>query len=127
GRSRSASPIGSRLRSRRAPARTSKRVPGSSTTRVANAPMPRESSSCCPNEWRALRSAPISATAPVTFGGPMSVPEVDIDEVARGRGEGVLLIDVRQPEEYDAGHVPGARLIPLSEVGLRVREVPTDE
>jgi rhodanese-related sulfurtransferase len=57
----------------------------------------------------------------------MSVPEVDIDDVARGRAEGVLLIDVRQPEEYDAGHVPGARLIPLSEVGLRVREVPTDE
>jgi rhodanese-related sulfurtransferase len=55
----------------------------------------------------------------------MSVPEVDIDEVARGRDEGVPLIDVRQPEEYDAVHVPGARLIPLSEVGFRVREVPT--
>ncbi|MDQ6928701.1 MAG: rhodanese-like domain-containing protein [Actinomycetota bacterium] len=55
----------------------------------------------------------------------MSVPEVDIDELARGRDEGVPLIDVRQPEEYDAGHVPGARLIPLSEVGLRVAEVPT--
>lgn len=57
----------------------------------------------------------------------MSVPEVDIDDVVRGRDEGVVLIDVRQPEEYDAGHVPGARLIPLSEVGLRVAEVPTGE
>ncbi|HUQ62449.1 MAG TPA: rhodanese-like domain-containing protein [Acidimicrobiales bacterium] len=56
---------------------------------------------------------------------PPTVPEVDLDEVARGRDQGVPLIDVRQPEEYDAAHVPGARLIPLSEVGLRVTEVPT--
>lgn len=55
---------------------------------------------------------------------PPSVPEVDVDEVARGRDDDVPLIDVRQPEEYDAGHVPGARLIPLSEVGLRLAEVP---
>lgn len=56
---------------------------------------------------------------------PPAAPVVDVDETARGRDEGVPLIDVRQPEEYDAGHVPGALLIPLSEVGLRVAEVPT--
>lgn len=55
----------------------------------------------------------------------MSAPEVDIDDVAQGRDDGVPLIDVRQPEEYVAGHVPGARLIPLSELGLRLADVPT--
>ena len=28
--------------------------------------------------------------------------------------EGMTLIDVREPAEYEAGHIPGARLIPLS-------------
>jgi rhodanese-related sulfurtransferase len=32
---------------------------------------------------------------------------------------------VRNPDEYEEGHVPGAVLIPLSEVGERVDEVPT--
>jgi lipoyl(octanoyl) transferase len=41
--------------------------------------------------------------------------------------EGAPLIDVRQPDEYDAGHVPGARRISLAEVALRVGEVPRDE
>lgn len=36
------------------------------------------------------------------------------------------MIDVRQPDEYDAGHVPGARLIPLAEVGMRVQEIPAE-
>jgi rhodanese-related sulfurtransferase len=55
-----------------------------------------------------------------------SVPEVDVDELDRARGEGSPVIDVRQPDEYDAGHVPGARLIPLAEVGMRAHEVPTE-
>lgn len=57
---------------------------------------------------------------------PPSAPQVDIGDVARGRDEGIPLIDVRQPDEYDAGHVPGAVLIPLSEVALRISEVPRD-
>jgi rhodanese-related sulfurtransferase len=56
---------------------------------------------------------------------PASVPEVNVDDLERGHAEGVPLIDVRQPQEYDAGHIAGARLIPLSEVALRVGEVPT--
>ena len=37
-----------------------------------------------------------------------------------------MLIDVRQPEEYEAGHVPTARLLPLQELPDRVAELPTD-
>lgn len=32
----------------------------------------------------------------------------------RGRGEELLLIDVREPLEYELAHVEGARLLPLS-------------
>ena len=38
-----------------------------------------------------------------------------------------FLLDVREPWEYLAGHVPGARLIPLGELGERITEVPRDQ
>src|SRR6184192_3483183 len=37
-----------------------------------------------------------------------------------------FLLDVREPWEYAAGHVPGAQLIPLGELEQRVSEVPRD-
>ncbi len=37
-----------------------------------------------------------------------------------------FLLDVRQPEEYHAGHITGAVLIPLSELRARVEELPHD-
>ena len=37
-----------------------------------------------------------------------------------------FLLDVREPWEYRAGHVPGAELIPLGELEQRVNEVPRD-
>jgi len=57
---------------------------------------------------------------------PPEVPEVDLDQLDGARAQGAPVLDVRQPEEYDAGHVPGARLIPLSEVARRVGEVPAE-
>ena len=38
---------------------------------------------------------------------------------------GVPLVDVREQDEWDAGHAPQAQLLPLSELGSRVGEVPT--
>ena len=46
----------------------------------------------------------------------MEVPEIDVDELARLHAGGVKLVDVREPDEYDGGHVPGAELIPLATV-----------
>jgi rhodanese-related sulfurtransferase len=54
------------------------------------------------------------------------VPEVDVDALEAATAAGAPVIDVRQPDEYEAGHVPGARLIPLAEVAARVGEVPAD-
>ena len=57
----------------------------------------------------------------------MSTPEVSVDELAAARAAGLIpLIDVRQPEEYEAGHVPGAKLIPLADVVARTGEVPSE-
>jgi rhodanese-related sulfurtransferase len=37
------------------------------------------------------------------------------------------LIDVRQPGEYEAGHLPGARLIPMAELDQRLGELDRDK
>ncbi len=37
---------------------------------------------------------------------------------------GVIVLDVRPAEEYGAGHIPGARSIPLAELRARLRELP---
>lgn len=39
---------------------------------------------------------------------------------------GALVIDVRQPEEYADGHIPGAVSIPLRELAANVDKIPTD-
>lgn len=51
---------------------------------------------------------------------------VDIEQLEKARAEGVPLVDVREAHEYVAGHVPGAILIPMSEIVERVDEVPAD-
>ena len=38
-----------------------------------------------------------------------------------------LLLDVRQPEEYEAGHIPGAMFIPLGELEARQEELERDK
>jgi rhodanese-related sulfurtransferase/rubrerythrin len=38
-----------------------------------------------------------------------------------------LLLDVRQPEEYEDGHIPGAMLIPLGELEARHEELERDK
>ncbi|GAB6877542.1 rhodanese-like domain-containing protein [Thermaerobacter litoralis] len=42
-------------------------------------------------------------------------------------GNTPLIIDVREPDEYAGGHIPGARLLPLSQVPVRYRELPADQ
>lgn len=37
-----------------------------------------------------------------------------------------LVIDVRQPSEYEEGHIPGAVNIPLRELGANIDKIPTD-
>lgn len=52
--------------------------------------------------------------------------EIDVAQLAELQSDGAWVLDVRQADEYEAGHVPGARLIPLDQLGARHQEVPTD-
>jgi rhodanese-related sulfurtransferase len=55
------------------------------------------------------------------------VAAIDVKELRRrlaGDEPKPFLLDVREPWEYLAGHVPGAQLIPLGELEQRVAEVP---
>jgi rhodanese-related sulfurtransferase len=54
------------------------------------------------------------------------IPEIDVEELAARLASGAELIDVREPTEYEEAHVPGAQLLPLSELAERVDEVPLD-
>ncbi|MBP1183027.1 rhodanese-related sulfurtransferase [Methylobacterium sp. PvR107] len=46
---------------------------------------------------------------------PMQVVDLDREAIKRGLSEGsMLVIDVREPHEYEAGHIPGAVSHPLS-------------
>ena len=39
----------------------------------------------------------------------------------------LTLLDVRQPNEYEAGHIPGARLIPLPDITSRLGEIDSNK
>lgn len=56
----------------------------------------------------------------------MAVPEIDVTEAAARQAAGTPVIDVREPDEYAEGHVPGAPLIPLGTLEDRVGEVPSE-
>ena len=47
--------------------------------------------------------------------------------MARALDSGGVVVDVRERDEYAAAHVPGVRLIPLSELQERWQEIPNDE
>ncbi|MFD5213548.1 rhodanese-like domain-containing protein [Microbacterium sp. NPDC058345] len=49
---------------------------------------------------------------------------ITVEQLA-GRS-GVPLIDVRERDEFAAGHVPGAVNLPLSELGDRLGELPAE-
>jgi thioredoxin 1 len=50
--------------------------------------------------------------------------EVDLETFAEAHANGATVLDVRNPDEYEAAHVPGAVLIPLGELAERQDEIP---
>ncbi|HRV69356.1 MAG TPA: rhodanese-like domain-containing protein [Marmoricola sp.] len=46
-----------------------------------------------------------------------------INEMAAAWADGATIVDVREPDEYAGGHVPGALLMPVSHVPARVAEL----
>jgi glyoxylase-like metal-dependent hydrolase (beta-lactamase superfamily II)/rhodanese-related sulfurtransferase len=54
-----------------------------------------------------------------------NVREVDLDEL-RERPANTVVVDVREPEEFALGHVPGAINLPQADLATRLDEVPRD-
>lgn len=56
-----------------------------------------------------------------------SVESVDVEEareyMVRHSPSDYVMLDVRQPAEYETGHIPGAKLIPLPELVNRIDEI----
>ena len=53
-------------------------------------------------------------------------PAVDVAEARHRLDGGAVLLDVREPDEWEAGHAPEATWIPMGDVGARHAELPTD-
>jgi len=71
-----------------------------------------------------LPATPPAATPPTSG---IDVPAtVSVAEAATLRNAGAFVLDVREPDEWAAGHIPGATLIPLGELSARLVEVPAD-
>jgi adenylyltransferase/sulfurtransferase len=59
----------------------------------------------------------------------MNPDEVTVHELKRALdnpGLGIQVIDVREPDEHEAAHIPGARLLPLSQLPKRFEELARD-
>ena len=81
--------------------------------------------------WLALRDASVTQLAEVERAARDYLGE-DVEAIGRDeliarldRGD-VVLVDVRPGEEFDAGHIEGARSIPLAELQDRLAELPAE-
>jgi len=55
-----------------------------------------------------------------------SVPTINAQDLQRllKKKKAVFLLDVRQPEEYETGHIQGAKLMPLGSIPDHFNELP---
>ena len=81
--------------------------------------------------WLALRDASVARLAEVERAARDYLGE-DVETIGRDelikrlRRRQVVLIDVRPTEEFEAGHIEGARSIPIDELQDRLSELPAD-
>jgi rhodanese-related sulfurtransferase len=81
--------------------------------------------------WLSLRAASVARLAEVERAARDYLGD-DVETIGRAelierlrRGD-VVLVDVRPAEEYAAGHIEGARSIPIDELESRLAELPAD-
>ena len=71
-------------------------------------------------------SSGVVATAPGRSLAALA-PTVSVAEAAALRDDGARIVDVRERDEWAAGHIPGATLIPLGELPSRQGELARDQ
>jgi rhodanese-related sulfurtransferase/predicted transcriptional regulator len=84
------------------------------------------------NVWLALRDASAAQLGEVERAARAYLGE-EVESIGRDelrkrlrRGD-VVLVDVRSPEEFNAGHIEGAQSIPLDELEERMADLPADQ
>lgn len=68
--------------------------------------------------------AALPQAAEAYLGDRAGLEQASREELLRRLDEGVVVWDVRPPEEFEAGHVPGAVSVPPEEIQRRLDEVP---
>jgi len=83
--------------------------------------------------WSALRDvagehvAGLQRLAAAYLGDREGIEEVDRDELARRlKAGGLIVLDVRPPAEFAAGHIAGSRSVPVTELRRHLRALPKD-
>ena len=83
--------------------------------------------------WAALRDVAtahhtaLGELAEAYLGDRSALDTISRDELAQRMDVGdVIVVDVRDAVEYEAGHIAGARSIPIDQLGERVDELPDD-
>jgi rhodanese-related sulfurtransferase len=81
--------------------------------------------------WQALRELSESRIAEIErvvhsfLTDRSSLKAISTSELKRRlKDRSVVVLDVRPPDEYRAGHIPGARSIPVAELEVRLKELP---
>lgn len=81
--------------------------------------------------WRAIRElgelrlAEVDRLVDAYLGNRSDLEAIDSETLARRlQDDDVVVLDVRPAEEYKAGHIPGARSIPIGDLAQRLQELP---
>jgi predicted sulfurtransferase len=70
-------------------------------------------------------ATPAASQVPPVNDGVRRVTTAELEELMK-QGK-VVVVDVRNKDSYDRGHIRGAKLIPVNEVGERGKELPRDK
>lgn len=69
--------------------------------------------------------APLLLTVLAACSGAGDLPRVSLDQARADHEAGrVVLIDIREPREHATGVAAGAQLLPMSQLGQRLAEIP---
>jgi 3-mercaptopyruvate sulfurtransferase SseA len=89
---------------------------------------------CSPRDSSAPRSNAAARPAASATVQPLNVPQADDvrrvtqEELRAAMDKGTVVIyDVRDQTSYDAGHIKGAKIVPVAEVEKRLDEFPKDK
>ncbi len=55
------------------------------------------------------------------------ISAAELEQQLKQSAKDVWVLDVRTPREFQRGHIPGAKLVPLAELAARLHEIPKEQ